>query len=436
MDVKKRRIDGWKSIAAFFKRNRTTVMRWAQTRDLPVHKVPGAGSTSVYAYAEELETWLNKNNGENKEIANEAQPEKSNTKTQSTRFWILTFFSISCLIAAISAFTISNAQKPQLPKNAEASALYIQAREDWASRTADGLHASIAEFQEVIKREPNFAPAYASLSDAYLLVREFDATPDAIAYPKAEEAANKALEIDNNSPEANRALGFISYWWHRDIAKAKIHFEKSFKILDNSNQTHFWYGNALVDNGQYEKGLQELEKARLGEPASLSIQADYAWALWSSGQYESGEKRLLQLATRDNFSSPYTYLAYIALSKKDWRGYLEFTEKRATLRKDPKMLEIVNKQKLAFKNNGENGLINELTKVTISDPGAPVSDSSWPAALAALSGNRELFLRILQQADQRNEIWGFSGFTQSVFKDWQKDAQIAQLLNKRRGQKL
>ena len=54
------RIDGWKAIAAHFRRDRTTVMRWAQSRGLPVYRVPGGGSGSVFAYVDELDAWLNR----------------------------------------------------------------------------------------------------------------------------------------------------------------------------------------------------------------------------------------------------------------------------------------------------------------------------------------------------------------------------------------
>ncbi len=35
------RIAGWKSIGAYFGRDRTTAIRWARERALPVHRMPG-----------------------------------------------------------------------------------------------------------------------------------------------------------------------------------------------------------------------------------------------------------------------------------------------------------------------------------------------------------------------------------------------------------
>ncbi|MDQ1155904.1 hypothetical protein QE385_000231 [Sphingomonas sp. SORGH_AS 950] len=52
-----KRLDGWKSIAAYFNRDRTTVMRWARERDLPVRRMPGGKQGSVLCFEQELAAW-------------------------------------------------------------------------------------------------------------------------------------------------------------------------------------------------------------------------------------------------------------------------------------------------------------------------------------------------------------------------------------------
>jgi hypothetical protein len=52
------RLDGWKSIAAYLKRDRTTVIRWTRERGLPVHRLPGGRTGTVYALKHELDRWL------------------------------------------------------------------------------------------------------------------------------------------------------------------------------------------------------------------------------------------------------------------------------------------------------------------------------------------------------------------------------------------
>jgi TolB-like protein len=52
------RLDGWKAIGNFLGRDRTTALRWARERRLPVHRVPGGRTGTVYALRVELNEWL------------------------------------------------------------------------------------------------------------------------------------------------------------------------------------------------------------------------------------------------------------------------------------------------------------------------------------------------------------------------------------------
>ena len=52
------RLDGWKAIANFLGRERTTAIRWANERGLPVHRIPGGRTGTVYALRAELNAWL------------------------------------------------------------------------------------------------------------------------------------------------------------------------------------------------------------------------------------------------------------------------------------------------------------------------------------------------------------------------------------------
>jgi|DewCreStandDraft_4_1066084.scaffolds.fasta_scaffold05104_5 hypothetical protein len=59
-----KRLDSWKEIAAYLKRDQRTVMRWAKQRGLPVHHTPGPGRGSVFAFTDEIDAWLKQPNGQ------------------------------------------------------------------------------------------------------------------------------------------------------------------------------------------------------------------------------------------------------------------------------------------------------------------------------------------------------------------------------------
>lgn len=50
-------IDSWKEIAAYLNRDVRTVMRWEQSRGMPVHRYPGDSRSAVYALRSELDSW-------------------------------------------------------------------------------------------------------------------------------------------------------------------------------------------------------------------------------------------------------------------------------------------------------------------------------------------------------------------------------------------
>ena len=51
------RLDSWKEVAAYLKRDVTTVRRWEKREGLPVHRHLHARRDSVYAYKNEIDTW-------------------------------------------------------------------------------------------------------------------------------------------------------------------------------------------------------------------------------------------------------------------------------------------------------------------------------------------------------------------------------------------
>ena len=106
--------------------------------------------------------------------------------------------------------------------NPEAYESYLEGRYFWNKRTADGLKAALAYFNQAIDEDPNYAEAYSGLADTYALLGDWQyavmTTKEAL--PKAKAAANKALELDNTLGEAHNSLAFCldGFDWDFDLA--------------------------------------------------------------------------------------------------------------------------------------------------------------------------------------------------------------------------
>jgi len=56
------RLDSWKEIATYLRRDERTAIRWEKDRGLPVHRVPGGKRKAVFAFTAELDSWLTREN--------------------------------------------------------------------------------------------------------------------------------------------------------------------------------------------------------------------------------------------------------------------------------------------------------------------------------------------------------------------------------------
>src|SRR5207248_8270287 len=117
----------------------------------------------------------------------------------------------------------------QPTENSAAHQLYLKGRYFWNKRTSDGLRKSISYFKEAIEKDPVYGPAYAGLADAYSVLPNYSQTPGKEAYPKAEAAALKALEIDDNQAEPE--------------------FKKGLQLDPNYSTGHQWYSIYLSVTG-------------------------------------------------------------------------------------------------------------------------------------------------------------------------------------------
>ncbi|MFU7529238.1 tetratricopeptide repeat protein [Qipengyuania sp. ASV99] len=437
------RLDGWKSIAAHFGRDRTTVIRWSAERAMPVHRIPGGARGSVYALTEELDAWLSATETDDSAVSVEEVP-----KLQKRRPWsrLLDHYHIArplvaILVAALLGFAVYawSGFEPEktpaiIPENAEAATLFVDARVDWANRKPETITRSITKLKRVVEIEPDFVPAYSALADCYLLAREFGSLTDVEAFGRAQSAVDTALRIDPNHYGALRARAFIAYWWDGDRAAAARDFQRSLAINDRSAQTLFWYANALIDNGDFEEGLRRFAEARLLEAASPAIAADLAWAQWSAGETARAKTALVELRSGNpTLATVPDYLGVIAIAEGDMVKFVAEMETLARLRRESGLVDDASALRKALEagpatvsrmlvQQGEDEVLDGRRKTLV-----------WPAFVASAAGDRAALVRLLNRAEARNEVWGSAGLRRDIAARWKNDREVADLLNRRGG---
>jgi uncharacterized protein (TIGR02996 family) len=258
----------------------------------------------------------------------------------------------------------ASASVPVHRPNPEAERLYLEGRYYWNERTAASLTRALDDFTQAIVADPQCAKAYAGLADSYNLIREYTAMPEDEAFPRAEAAARKAVELDPNLAEGHRALAFPSFWWRRDVVTARREFERAIALNPNDGTAHLWYANALTHIGDNAKAVAEINRAQELDPSSSSVRADKGKILYGAGRKDEALALLRQMKRNEPaFVSPHRYLAQIYFAEGDYPEYLLEAEETARLVHRPDDLEQVEAEKKGFARDGARGLFQNRLDV-------------------------------------------------------------------------
>jgi tetratricopeptide (TPR) repeat protein len=394
----------------------------------------GEGKRSVYAFAEELNAWAAAGRTvEERTPPPVAPPAVPPTVHPPRRSWAA-IAAVAAVIAITGAFwLLRSSRSADLPADPRVAALYVQGRDHWAQRDAQSLSRAIGEFESVVAADPNFAPAFSALADAYLLAREFGAVPDPVAFDRARRAAERAGQIDPRLASAHRATGFVAYWWERDRGKAGNAFRRALALDPGDGQTRFWYGNILADNGEGAAAMREFDAARLTEPGSVAIATDRAWAQWSAGDTAAAQAGLTSILSRSpRFAVALDCLGIIRFGDGDDAGYLDALRRRQAAQGSPALAAQVAALESALKSGGAPAMRRAMIEQALEEQReASVPDHSWAAFVASVAGDRDTLLTILGIADRGREVWGSAGYTRRMESRWRDDAEIVALLKRR-----
>lgn len=156
----------------------------------------------------------------------------------------------------------------------------------------DSYNRAIEHYKHAIDRDPKFALAYAGLADAYAYLTESFVVAPREVMPKAKEAAEKAVALDDNLGEAHISRGIvkIDYEWDRDGAQRE--FLRAMQLNPGSGWGHHWYAHSLEAQNRLPEAMKEMRAALDLDPLSMAIHWDIASELLLSHQFDEALRHL------------------------------------------------------------------------------------------------------------------------------------------------
>jgi TolB-like protein/Flp pilus assembly protein TadD len=194
--------------------------------------------------------------------------------------------------------------------NPDAYEAYLKGRFFWNKRTADGMKQAIYYFNQAIEKDPNYAQAYAGLTDAYALAGDwkYGVLAPRDAYPKAKAAATKAIALDGSLGEAHISLAYCLDGFDWDFDSAGKEFKKGIELSPGYATGYEWYGWHLASLGRNGEAVAQVEKAENLDPLSLIISSDLAEELLIAHRYDEAAKQTQKTINMDHFFAPAHYV--------------------------------------------------------------------------------------------------------------------------------
>ena len=233
------------------------------------------------------------------------------------------------------------------PVDLAAHELYLGGRYHLSQPTPSGIAKAIELFEDAINKEPNYALAYAGLANAYNYLGWLGGVAGEV-YPKAKQAAVRALEIDESLAEAHAVLGYAATFYDWDWTTAERELERAIALNPNYAEGYLHYSWYLGSQKRHEEARAAILRASELDPLSLIIQANMSNYYQLERDFDGAlaqTRRVLELVPNlplallfsgmaywgkeqyDNAATAFTKL--VELAGPGFKGYLGYSHAKA-----------------------------------------------------------------------------------------------------------
>jgi len=170
-------------------------------------------------------------------------------------------------------------------ESARAYHLYLKGRFYWLRRHHGGLRAALEHFQQAIEEDAGYALAHTGVADAYAIIGFYSLQKPRIAFACASAAAERALAIDPDLPEAHTSLAFINLGdWN--WPEAERQFARALELDPSQTMARIYWSWLMVLQGDNASAMIQARTAQETEPLSPLVNGSVAHTLYLARRYD------------------------------------------------------------------------------------------------------------------------------------------------------
>ena len=284
-------------------------------------------------------------------------------------------------------------------ENTEAYHLYLKGRYYWGKRTEESLHKALQLFRQAIDLDPTYALAYAGLAEVYAPLFMYCHLPPKEAASKAKAAAERALEIEPELPEALALLAPMKSHFDWDVNEGERLVRQAVTLDPKYPRARQALAEILTITNRFDEALEQIDKALELDPLSLHMNAAAAMDHYYARRYTTAIKHGLAGVELDpSFYPAYFYLGLAYQATGQLREAVEAFEKAQTLSSGSTLMTATLACALAAwgKKDDARAILAQLDHSTRYIPQTIVS-----ATYAALGEIQESLIRLERASDER-----------------------------------
>jgi TolB-like protein/Tfp pilus assembly protein PilF len=303
---------------------------------------------------------------------------------------------------------LTGAEKQQVTRqgtqNPEAYQLYLKGRYHWNKRTGADVRAAISYFNQAIDKDPGYARAYSGLADAYSVLDSLGEDPNDVV-PKANAAAEKALELDPTlaRPHAVLASDKTEYNW--DFSGSEAEFRKAFELDPSDATAHQWFAEMLAAiGGRAQESIDEGNRAHQLDPLSPIISFGQGQNYVQDHQFDKAIEICKKvIADNPTFGRGHDCLAYAYWGKREYPQVIQESKTAAQLKGDKNYAEFAAALEAGFRSDGWLGALRKAIEVLLAQRKTGYISSYTIAGLYADLGDKDHAFEWLNTAYQEHD---------------------------------
>ncbi|CAN5589514.1 adenylate/guanylate cyclase domain-containing protein [soil metagenome] len=200
--------------------------------------------------------------------------------------------------------------------NVAAYQLYLTGRFHWNKFTPPEQEKSIGYFEQAVQIDPNYALAYHGLAAAYIALGMTGVRPSTEMFPKAKDAAIRAIQIDSALAEAHATLSLIHMFFDWDWAAAEREGRHAISLDPNLGSAHLALAQVLSLKGRHPEALRAAAIGRELDRVSLLNNSREGALLYLARHFDEADQRLQRTLELDpNFWIAHTYRGKVFLEQ-------------------------------------------------------------------------------------------------------------------------